>query len=174
MIYRKSPRTPPRLLLRIVATAGVGALVAGAACSGREATQGLMVDPGGDDASCDAFGTCSPYQPSGTSASSSGPMSYAGGVTVSSSGGFYPEPPSDASFSDTMYESNDGQVSDASGATDASDAAVDATDAASDDGSDCHLICGSVVVPPDGGEAGAPCWNTCNHPPGLVPPPPGH
>jgi len=38
MLYRKSSPSPPRLLLRIVATAGAGALVGGAACSSSEPT----------------------------------------------------------------------------------------------------------------------------------------
>jgi hypothetical protein len=33
MIYRKSPPSPPRLLLRVVATAGAGALLGAVACS---------------------------------------------------------------------------------------------------------------------------------------------
>jgi hypothetical protein len=36
MLYRKSSPNPPRLLLRIVATAGAGALVGAAACSSSE------------------------------------------------------------------------------------------------------------------------------------------
>jgi hypothetical protein len=53
MLYRKAPATPPRLLLRIVATAGAGVLVGVAACSSSSdsaAPPGVVVSPPGDDA----------------------------------------------------------------------------------------------------------------------------
>jgi hypothetical protein len=61
MRYRKAPITPPRLLLRIVGTAGAGALLGVAACSSSISsdsapiTTGIVVtgDAGGD-ASADA------------------------------------------------------------------------------------------------------------------------
>jgi hypothetical protein len=45
MVYRRSPATPPRLLLRIVTGAGTGALLTAAACgSSSPRCMGLCVD----------------------------------------------------------------------------------------------------------------------------------
>jgi hypothetical protein len=52
MLYRKAPPTPPRLLLRIIATAGVGALVGTAGCSSAAANGTTTLPP--SDASDDA------------------------------------------------------------------------------------------------------------------------
>jgi hypothetical protein len=47
MLYRKLPTSPPRLLLRIVVTAGTGALLGVAAC-GSDSSVGTTVSPGPD------------------------------------------------------------------------------------------------------------------------------
>ena len=49
MLYRKVPPSPPRLLLRIVATAGTSALLGAAACS--STSSGPIAIMPGDDAS---------------------------------------------------------------------------------------------------------------------------
>lgn len=60
MIYRKSPIQPTRLLLRVVAIAGAGALVNMAACGGEVAGNdwhGLVENPDGSDV-CSADHVC--------------------------------------------------------------------------------------------------------------------
>jgi hypothetical protein len=47
MLYRKAAPTPPRLLLRIAATAGAGALLGAAACSSVGEPHGLVPMPNG-------------------------------------------------------------------------------------------------------------------------------
>ncbi len=54
MLYRKVPPSPPRLLLRIVATAGTGALLGAAACSSTSSGSiagGSITNMPSDDAS---------------------------------------------------------------------------------------------------------------------------
>jgi hypothetical protein len=56
MLYRKAPPNPPRLLLRIVATAGAGALLGMPACGGMTNIEGLTISPtdAGEDGESDA------------------------------------------------------------------------------------------------------------------------
>src|SRR5450432_1655432 len=62
MLYRKAPPTPPRLLLRIVATAGAGALLGFTGCSSSSTVNGVVVSPEAgyvpSDASDDASPPC--------------------------------------------------------------------------------------------------------------------
>ncbi|MEO7109705.1 MAG: hypothetical protein ABI183_04620, partial [Polyangiaceae bacterium] len=60
MIYRKAPPQPARFLLRVVAAAGVGAIVSIAACGGE--TQQIE----GSTANPDAGGPCSGDHPCGS------------------------------------------------------------------------------------------------------------
>jgi hypothetical protein len=94
-IYRKAPPQPPRLLLRIVATAGAGALLSTAACSDSGSNHpfnGLVGMPSSGASSGSATSGSSSGSTSGDSgASSGGPV----GVTT----GFYGSvtmPPDDA------------------------------------------------------------------------------
>jgi hypothetical protein len=64
MLYRKSPLRPPRLLLRIAATAGTGALVGAVACRSQEQCMGL----------------CGPFDDGGPSGGGSGSSSGNGNV----------------------------------------------------------------------------------------------
>jgi hypothetical protein len=62
VIYRRPSGKPPRLLLRVAVTAGVGAIVGGVACH-KEHCMGLCADDEDDvsmtDASCsESFGGC--------------------------------------------------------------------------------------------------------------------
>lgn len=68
MLYRTSPITPPRLLLRIATTAGTGALVGVVACSSRNQNVGVCYLPFGDDG------------PSGGSSSSGGDSGNPGSI----------------------------------------------------------------------------------------------
>jgi hypothetical protein len=150
MIYREAPRTPPRLLLRIATTAGVGVLLAGAACSSRKIVwQGdPETDASTDDGSCLGFGC---------DGSNDEPETSAG----SSSGGII-----DCCPGDSMGRDHDaGSLGDANldAASDADGPPTDATTDAPDDASNCHRICGSVTLPPDGGQDAslAPCVTVC-------------
>jgi hypothetical protein len=54
MIYRKAAPNPPRLLLRIVASAGAGALLGVAACGPSDAPGSIVSVPHASDAATDA------------------------------------------------------------------------------------------------------------------------
>ena len=58
MLYRKSPPTPCTLLLRIVHTAGAGALLGATACGSSSALGSAPVPPSSDDSGVDAAGPC--------------------------------------------------------------------------------------------------------------------
>ena len=127
MLYRKSPPTPPRLLLRIVATAGAGALLGVAACSSSHAV-GLSDSSPSDasdiDAAFDHDGSTPGLVPNPDAEVACGPSRLCGVVAL----------PTDA---------GDGGES-----ADAGDAGHGAavSDAADDGTSPCHP-CGVIVNP---------------------------
>src|SRR5580692_4720732 len=133
MVYRRASRRSPRLLLRIVATAGVGALFGSGAC-GSDNPQPQFLFYGGsapssnEDAAADDSGTptCHSMSMCGT--------------------GKLPDDGDDASVEGGDDGGNDG--------------AADASDAA--DGG-CSMVCGSVVEFPDASEDHTPpaCQVTC-------------
>jgi hypothetical protein len=150
MLYRKTPATPPRLLLRIMATAGTGALLGAAACGGVDSTStGSPVSPVRDVADA---------QPTGDDGSIT--MGFVVGMPT----GLLPlvrDAGGDATLacgtgfcgSAVMPPADGGDAgADASGADTSDAAAKDAADDAgllADDGGSLHCppVCGVVVHP---------------------------
>jgi hypothetical protein len=126
MLYRKTPPSPPRLLLRIVATAGAGVLLGAAACSSSsQATSSMPTGPeGGDDAESEASTIVTGVLPSYPDATACGGHP-CGSIVM---------PPGDA-----------GEVSDHDQPGDADDLATDATDAGNI--AHCGGVCGVIVHP---------------------------
>ena len=79
MLYRKVPPSPPRLLLRIVATAGTGALLGAAACSSTSSGSiagGSITNMPSDDASnaVMGFGAYPCYEDASACVDAAGPI----------------------------------------------------------------------------------------------------
>jgi hypothetical protein len=140
MIYRKSSPTPPRLLLRIVATAGAGTLLAVAACSSRGA-EGLSPDAPTDASDTDgasSFGGSMVNPDAALNCGDEGSACYGGGGIF-----IFPPDGGDAGDGDAaMSPDADADVLDGS-PVDAAEASADAT---SDAAGPCHP-CGVVVRP---------------------------
>ena len=133
MLYRKAPPTPPRLLLRIVATAGAGALLGMTACSS-SSSNGVGPSPP-TDAADEAEFDASPIvtglvanPPDATLACGGGPC---GSVALppdgGDAGGLVPDADAEASPVDASF--------------DGSDASVDSPDAIAH----CGGVCGVIV-----------------------------
>jgi hypothetical protein len=140
MLYRRSPLSPPKLLLRVIATAGVGTLLGVAACSsssatpdsqnlGPEGSAGIVPsDASDEEVTVGCLGFCGiAVQPDAC-----------GNPGCEPSGSVYVPPEA-------------GEPDDASPVTDAdAGPATDAaSDASTDDGSTgpCHPVCGIIVHP---------------------------
>jgi hypothetical protein len=140
MLYRKAPPNPPRLLLRIVATAGAGALLAMTGCSSSSSEGSATITPSdasADDAmmlACGAglvCGSLAAPPPDGGDSGDAGATGPCGGHVCGSIA-----LPQDAGDLDAA----DGHVADAGGDSEAP------TDASEDATGFCHP-CGVVVAP---------------------------
>jgi hypothetical protein len=142
MLYRKAPPTPPRLLLRIVATAGAGALMGMAACSS-SSVNGLAADSPADAADDADLLDASPVftgllaNPDATLPCGGGPC---GSVALPPDGGDAGGPVYDADAGGPIYDADAGG-SPADASLDGSDAGVDSPDAIAH----CGGFCGVVV-----------------------------
>jgi hypothetical protein len=106
MVYRKSPPRPPRLLLRVVAAAGAGALLGATACSSNSPIEGSLPavpnDSGADHSAGGGVAPCADggcgivVSPEGGDAEMVG-----GGVMVSPEAGIDANPPGVAPFPDS-------------------------------------------------------------------------
>ena len=139
MLYRKASPTPPRLLLRIVATAGAGALLGMTACSSSSsngvgpnpptdaADEGVNLGVDGGVADLDAFMGLVAY-PDATLACGGGPC---GSVALppdgGDAGGLVPDADAEASPVDASF--------------DGADTGVDSPDAIAH----CGGVCGVIV-----------------------------
>jgi hypothetical protein len=136
VIYRKAAPHPPRMLLRIVATAGTGALLGVAACSDGGSAPApitgslpaLYVPDASDDGS--HFNGVAPCTPCGDDGDDGGSVRVVTGSLANPPDGGYPS-------DDASLDAPDDASPDAE-ATDASDA-----------GSFCHGVCIGTVINPD-------------------------
>jgi hypothetical protein len=131
MLYRKASPTPPRLLLRIVATAGAGALLGMTACSS-SSSNGVGPSPptdAADEAEFDAFSGSVTNPPDATLPCGGGPCG--GLIILPQDGGDAGAPASDA----------DAEASPEDASPDAADASVDSPDAIAH----CGGVCGVIV-----------------------------
>ncbi len=137
MLYRKASPTPPRLLLRIVATAGAGALLGMAACSS-SSSNGVGPSPptdAADEAEFDASSGSVTNPPDATLPCGGGPC---GSVALppdgGDAGGLVPDADAEASPVDASFDGSDASF-------DGSDASVDSPDAIAH----CGGVCGVIV-----------------------------
>jgi hypothetical protein len=133
MLYRKAPPIPPRLLLRIVATAGAGALLGMAACSS-SSSNGVGPSPPTDaadetelDASRIVTGLVA-NPPDATLPCGGGPC---GSVAL----------PPDGGDAGGLVPDADGEASPLEASLDGSDADVESPDAIAH----CGGVCGVIV-----------------------------
>jgi hypothetical protein len=141
MLYRKSPPTAPRLLLRIVATAGAGALLAMTGCSS-SSSEGSATTPPSDASADDAVtpvcgsglvcGSLAAPPPDGGDSEDAGATGPCGGHVCGTIA-----LPQDAGDLDAA----DGHAPVTGGDTGAP------TDASDDATGPCHPVCGIIVAP---------------------------
>jgi hypothetical protein len=162
MLYRRTPRNPPTLLLRIVATAGAGTLIGMASCGGETTTaNGSVAIPAnspaenqGDDSAAPFMGfvavgsvACGPNEPCGSLPL---PEADGGPVGVVPCEGFCGGVPGSVGYIDAEAPI-DGSVS-------FPDAVAGSVAVPGDAGPDAHHvgIIGVVVEPHDAGETTCP------------------
>jgi hypothetical protein len=133
MLYRKAPPTPPRLLLRIVATAGAGALLGMAACAS-SSSNGVVPSPpsdAADEAELDATPIVTGLvanPPDATLPCGGGPC---GSVAF----------PADGGDAGGLVPATDAEASPLDASLDGSDANVESPDAIAH----CGGVCGVIV-----------------------------
>ena len=141
MLYRKSPPTAPRLLLRIVATAGTGALLAMTACGSSSSSEGSAAITPSDGSADDAASSMCADHVCGFVAMPPDDGGDAGDARATGPCGGHLcgtiALPQDASDLDGA----DGHVADAGGDSEAP------TDASEDATGPCHPVCGVIVAP---------------------------